>query len=212
MNAPVRSFRSNAQALATRQRSMNACTRCLPTPDSARAACSSNASKPARCRSTAPSPTIGSSVRAGDRVEMDSKRFVVVGDNAEHAQMLAYNKPEGVVATRDDPEGRPTMFEQLPMPEGRALGRGRSPGHQHDRAAAADDRRRSGQRADASALGNRARIHLPRAWRSTRRSAGELEARRRARRRSGAFRRHRGDQPRRQPFVVPRGDPRRPQP
>ena len=30
-------------------------------------------------------------------------RFVVVGDNAEHAQMLAYNKPEGVVATRDDP-------------------------------------------------------------------------------------------------------------
>ena len=61
---------------------------------------------------------IGLSVRAGDRVEMDSKRFVVVGDNAEHAQMLAYNKPEGVVATRDDPEGRPTMFEQLPLLKG----------------------------------------------------------------------------------------------
>jgi 23S rRNA pseudouridine2605 synthase len=62
--------------------------------------------------------TIGSSVRAGDRVEMDQKRFVVVGDHAEHAQMLAYNKPEGVVATRDDPEGRPTMFEQLPILKG----------------------------------------------------------------------------------------------
>jgi len=62
--------------------------------------------------------TIGSSVRAGDRVEMDSKRFVVVGDNAEQAKMLAYNKPEGVVATRDDPEGRPTMFEQLPLLKG----------------------------------------------------------------------------------------------
>ncbi len=62
--------------------------------------------------------TIGSSVRAGDRVEMDNKRFVVVGDNAEHAKMLAYNKPEGVVATRDDPEGRPTMFEQLPLLKG----------------------------------------------------------------------------------------------
>jgi 23S rRNA pseudouridine2605 synthase len=62
--------------------------------------------------------TIGSSVRAGDRVEMDGKRFVVVGDNAEHAKMLAYNKPEGVVATRDDPEGRPTMFEQLPLLKG----------------------------------------------------------------------------------------------
>src|SRR5690349_3176460 len=62
--------------------------------------------------------SIGSSVRAGDRVEMDQKRFVVVGDTAEHAQMLAYNKPEGVVATRDDPEGRPTMFEQLPQLKG----------------------------------------------------------------------------------------------
>jgi 23S rRNA pseudouridine2605 synthase len=61
---------------------------------------------------------VGSSVRAGDRVDLDSKRFVVVGDNAEHAQMLAYNKPEGVVATRDDPEGRPTMFEQLPLLKG----------------------------------------------------------------------------------------------
>ncbi len=62
--------------------------------------------------------TVGASVRAGDRVEMDGKRFVVVGDTAEHAQMLAYNKPEGVVATRDDPEGRPTMFEQLPILKG----------------------------------------------------------------------------------------------
>jgi 23S rRNA pseudouridine2605 synthase len=62
--------------------------------------------------------TIGSSVRAGDRVEMDAKRFVVVADHGEHAQMLAYNKPEGVVATRDDPEGRPTMFEQLPSLKG----------------------------------------------------------------------------------------------
>jgi 23S rRNA pseudouridine2605 synthase len=62
--------------------------------------------------------TIGSSVHAGDRVEMDGKRFVVVADHGEHAQMLAYNKPEGVVATRDDPEGRPTMFEQLPALKG----------------------------------------------------------------------------------------------
>ena len=62
--------------------------------------------------------TLGQSVRSGDRVELDSKRFVVIGDNAEHAQVLLYNKPDGVVATRDDPEGRPTVFEQLPRIKG----------------------------------------------------------------------------------------------
>ena len=61
---------------------------------------------------------IGSSVRAGDRVEIDHKIFVVVNDSAERAQVLIYNKPEGVVATREDPEGRPTIFEQLPQIKG----------------------------------------------------------------------------------------------
>ncbi|HUD40433.1 MAG TPA: pseudouridine synthase [Dokdonella sp.] len=62
--------------------------------------------------------TLGSSVRVGDRVEIDGKRFVVVTDSAEQAQVLVYNKPEGVVITREDPEGRPTVFEQLPRIKG----------------------------------------------------------------------------------------------
>ncbi len=61
---------------------------------------------------------VGLSVRGGDRIEIDGKRFVVVADDAEQSQVIAYNKPEGVVTTRDDPEGRPTVFEQLPKLRG----------------------------------------------------------------------------------------------
>ncbi len=61
---------------------------------------------------------LGSSVRAGDRVELDAKLFVAVNDSTEHAQVLVFHKPEGVVTTRDDPEGRPTVFEQLPRLKG----------------------------------------------------------------------------------------------
>lgn len=56
----------------------------------------------------------GSSVSAGDRVQVDGKQFVVATDPHDHAQVLIYHKPEGELTTRDDPEGRPTVFENLP--------------------------------------------------------------------------------------------------
>ena len=60
---------------------------------------------------------LGQSVTGGDKIEIDGKTFVATA-LTEPARVLMYNKPEGEVTTREDPEGRPTVFESLPMLKG----------------------------------------------------------------------------------------------
>ena len=60
---------------------------------------------------------LGSSVKGGDRIELDGKTFVASA-LSEPSRVLMYNKPEGEVTTREDPEGRPTIFEALPALKG----------------------------------------------------------------------------------------------
>lgn len=71
---------------------------------------------------------LGEPLSGRERVHVDGKRVrlaPVPAARAEHA-FLAYNKPAGQVSTRDDPEGRATVFDALPRPKrGRWISVGR---------------------------------------------------------------------------------------
>ncbi|KRG72608.1 hypothetical protein ABB27_00205 [Stenotrophomonas terrae] len=59
----------------------------------------------------------GMSVKSGDKIDLDGRSFVASA-LTDPSRVLIYNKPEGEVTTRDDPEGRPTVFEALPPLKG----------------------------------------------------------------------------------------------
>ncbi|WP_417567990.1 23S rRNA pseudouridine(2605) synthase RluB [Marinobacter sp.] len=56
----------------------------------------------------------GQKATVADRFELDGKRLEVSGASEVLRRVLIYNKPEGEVNTRKDPEGRPTVFDRLP--------------------------------------------------------------------------------------------------
>lgn len=62
---------------------------------------------------------VGQKIGPGDRVKINGK-LVNIRFTERAARVLIYHKPEGEIVSRDDPEGRPTVFERLPM-----LNRGR---------------------------------------------------------------------------------------
>lgn len=62
--------------------------------------------------------TLGQRVEPEDAIEVDGRPLVNRGSGPARRRVLAYNKPEGEVSTRDDPEGRPTIFDRLPALRG----------------------------------------------------------------------------------------------
>jgi len=56
---------------------------------------------------------IGQKVSPGDEVRINGE-LVKVRFAEPRARILMYHKPTGEIVTRDDPEGRPTVFDKLP--------------------------------------------------------------------------------------------------
>lgn len=57
--------------------------------------------------------TLGVRVGPDDIVKLDGKR-VQLSSKKRQRRVIIYNKPEGEVSTRSDPEGRKTVFDRIP--------------------------------------------------------------------------------------------------
>ncbi len=58
---------------------------------------------------------LGDRMTLDDKVRVDGREVNLVKSAAKKTRVLLYHKPEGEICTRSDPEGRPTVFDHLPM-------------------------------------------------------------------------------------------------
>ena len=69
---------------------------------------------------------LGHRVDSLDAISLDGRLLKREEGSESVRRVLIYNKPDGEICTRDDPEGRPTVFDRLPRPkEGRWISIGR---------------------------------------------------------------------------------------
>ncbi|MDZ7924184.1 MAG: pseudouridine synthase [Marinagarivorans sp.] len=70
--------------------------------------------------------TLGVRVNAGDKVVYRGRFYTVPAAAEKETRVLIYNKPEGEICSRSDPDGRTTVYDHLPaLPTGRWISVGR---------------------------------------------------------------------------------------
>jgi 23S rRNA pseudouridine2605 synthase len=60
---------------------------------------------------------LGDRVEGNEQIRIDGHIVALKAQQDEICRVLMYNKPEGEMCTRKDPEGRPTVFDRLPKLE-----------------------------------------------------------------------------------------------
>ncbi len=69
---------------------------------------------------------LGQKVSENQRIRVDGRRIHLKPSGGAIPEVIVYHKPLGEVCSRDDPEGRPTVFHNLPRPrQGRWISVGR---------------------------------------------------------------------------------------
>lgn len=61
---------------------------------------------------------LGMKVGPENRIQIDGsdvRHWAIGSDHSSATRVLLYNKPEGLICSRKDPKGRPSVFEQLPI-------------------------------------------------------------------------------------------------
>lgn len=59
--------------------------------------------------------TLGDRMTYHDKVCVDGREIKLIKSKNQSSRVLLYHKPEGEICTRNDPEGRPTIFDSLPL-------------------------------------------------------------------------------------------------
>jgi 23S rRNA pseudouridine2605 synthase len=58
---------------------------------------------------------LGDRISLEDKVRVDGRDIKLLKSTAKRLRVLLYHKPEGEICSRSDPEGRPTIFDHLPL-------------------------------------------------------------------------------------------------